>query len=172
MPEQQQPRSWRHLERNKSFFTPLVLAQCSSRSGCPRADPASPSACTTAGALGHRLPLPGCGRDAQGGMQHSGGCVHGQGSAKARLGSCCSVAAGGEVGIGSSPPCAWSLSHIHLRDPVDERRLPGRDMATAPRVLGTGSCGVKATERGGEGKEWPWGDGDQAKVSPCTTAPA
>lgn len=30
------------------------------------------------------------------------------------------------------------LKHIHLRDPVDERLLPGRDMATVPRVLGAG----------------------------------
>lgn len=33
------------------------------------------------------------------------------------------------------------LKHIHLRDPVDARLLPGMDMATVPRVLGTGNCG-------------------------------
>lgn len=33
--------------------------------------------------------------------------------------------------------------HIHLRDPVDERLLPGRDIAAVPRVLGAGELRVK-----------------------------
>lgn len=53
--------------------------------------------------------------------------------------------------LGCSLPCCgpgWSPLllpvPIHLRDPVDERLLPGRDMAVVPRVLGTGELQRKS----------------------------
>lgn len=40
-------------------------------------------------------------------------------------------------------PRAQRPKHIHLRDPVDERLLPGRDIAAVPQVLGAGELRVK-----------------------------
>jgi len=113
----------------------------------------------------------GCGADGQRGtgVQRSGGCVHGRGSAVRRAatcnplqaglgGPCCKVAARGVGGDGSLPaasrekrpgghrcpvPGAGGRSNIHLRDPVDERLLPGRDIAAVPRVLGAGELRVE-----------------------------
>lgn len=70
-------------------------------------------------------------------------------------GLCCKVAARGVGGDRSLPAASWEKcragtgaraqgpKHIHLRDPVDERLLPGRDIAAVLRVLGAGELWVK-----------------------------
>lgn len=133
---------------------------------------------TAAGALHHRLPLPGrteglvpavaeTDRERRG-VQRSGGCMHRWGRAVRRAVTCNPPKAGlgvraakwqlvVSVGIipsllpagrsaGQAPvpgPRGQRPKHIHLRDPVDERLLPGRDIAAVPRVLGAGELQVK-----------------------------
>lgn len=45
--------------------------------------------------------------------------------------------------------------HIHLRDPVEARLLPGTDMAAVPRVLGTGNCGGRRQRERVKAGKWP-----------------
>jgi len=53
---------------------------------------------------------------------------------------------------------------IHLRDPVDERLLPGRDMATVPRVLGTGELQGKSNRERRSNRETQQGQSPPAAV--------
>lgn len=72
---------------------------------------------------------------------------------------------------GCSLPCCgpgWAPLllpvRIHLRDPVDERLLPGRDMATVPRVLGTGELQGKSNRERRSNRETQQGQSPPAAV--------
>lgn len=88
-------------------------------------------------------------------QQPRGGCTGGRGGS-------CPAANHEESRPGSGDE---RLKHIHLRDPVDERLLPGRDMATVPRVLGAGELRGKRNRERRSG----WGK-THAEVSPSTRA--
>lgn len=63
-------------------------------------------------------------------------------------------------------PAGERPKHIHLRDPVDERLLPGRDIAAVPRVLGAGKLRVKQQREGVKAEKGPGETGTMRRGEP------